>query len=364
MTRSLVTNDRVVLTVATGSVCAAELAILVRCLTSGLLPAATAAVLGAFHMGYLVADRMRSVLPMPALLVALGMSSAALALSISFLSPTEAAIAALAGAGLAFNSAAQAVRRNLKGRTALPIRVKNISKAVGMAIGGASAADTWASAAWLVLVCVMCLYAAGTTRHLRVWPVHREVSTSPRRDGALLAAELLHHAHYFAYVYTFWFLAPSLIGPLTGVWFLVGWLAYFVAEGALRTRGRAFSPTVMAIGHLTVAVMVLSMPHLPPAGVLIAWFLTGIGGGTAYMLGNVQPQGNREFYEDVGHVTGAVVAAAAAGVAGGTPVHSATASLIAAASLACAAAGAFWLAKARLSRRSHLSEGPSDLTCA
>jgi hypothetical protein len=335
------------LVVATGLVCAVELTVLVRCLTAGLTPFATAGVLAAFHVGYLVADRLRAMFRMPSLLLALALSCAALAATLVSLSTAFGAATALGAAGMVFNSVCQAIRRHLKRRASVSIFAKNLSKAIGMVFGGVAGPSTWALA-WPVCAIPMCVLAAWATR--RPEPAAARPEPSPadrgsRRSRPLLVAELLHHAHYFAYVYTFWFVAPSLIGPMSGVWFLIGWLAYFVAEYALRERRRAFSPGTMAIGHLLVAVMVLTMPHLPAFLVLTAWFVTGIGGGTAYMLGNVKPDGNRERYEDVGHVAGAAIAAATAGIAGGSAFHGGAATLVVAALLACAAAGTFLLVR-------------------
>jgi hypothetical protein len=45
--------------------------------------------------------------------------------------------------------------------------------------------------------------------------------------------------------------------------------------------------------------------------IILLWLLTGIGGGTAYMLGNTPSAGNRELFEDVGHVVGCAGAALA-----------------------------------------------------
>jgi hypothetical protein len=343
--RQHVSDAGFLLVATTGLVCAAELTVLVRCLTAGLSPAATAGVLAVFHVGYLVADRLRATFSMPSLLLALAVSCASLAATLISLSTALSAVTALGTAGMAFNSICQAIRRRLKRRTSVSIFAKNFGKAVGMVFGGVAGSSTWLATAWLVCAIPMCLLAARVSRpNLAIdIPEPSLPDLGSPRSRPLLIAELLHHAHYFAYVYTFWFVAPSLIGPMSGVWFLIGWLAYFVAEYALREFRRAFSPGIMAIGHLLVAVMVLTMPHLPAFLVLAAWFVTGIGGGTAYMLGNVKPEGNRERYEDVGHVAGAAIAAVTAGIAGGSAFHSSAATLVVAALLACAATGTFLL---------------------
>ena len=128
----------------------------------------------------------------------------------------------------------------------------------------------------------------------------------------LLVTEFTHHAHYFLYCYTFWRLIDTVdtwsIGPL----FTIGWLAYFVAEGTIGRRW-GFSPTAMGLGHVLCALCLGGMLLSSNLGWLMAmWFLTGVGGGTAYMLGNGPQAVRRERAEDWGHVAGTLLGGAVA----------------------------------------------------
>ncbi|MGW5237510.1 hypothetical protein ACWEOW_01100 [Monashia sp. NPDC004114] len=204
---------------------------------------------------------------------------------------------------LVFNSVAQAVRRSVKAVQNVPTRMKNTGKALGMILGGAVGATHLGP----VALAVFAVYF--------VWQAVPTIPPGPRiergrlglRDRTLLWGEFVHHAHYFAYCYSFWYLAPALISPWTGLWFVVGWVAYFALERIWREGRRAFAPKVIAVGHVTVAAALLMMPHMNASGVLAAWFVTGIGGGTAYMLGSAAGQGPRERFEDCGHVAGAAI---------------------------------------------------------
>lgn len=321
----------------TGFVCTLELMILVRCLSSGQSPAMTALVLAGFHLGYLGADSAARCLG-PRTTCALASSATATVGAACTILGSTWSLVVLVMSSMLLNTTVQAARRRLKAQAKMSSAVKNAAKATGMITGGLLGASAWLPLL-LIIPAVVILYrgfASGPVMNSKITK-HAVV----QRSKMLLWSEFLHHAHYFAYCYTFWYLAPSLIGPLTGVWFLIGWLAYFVAEFALAERRTDFSPRFMASGHALVAAILVAMPFLPTATALVAWFVTGIGGGTAYMLGNAGPEGKRERYEDTGHVVGAFLAAAAA-TTHETAAAGAAATTFLAASLAAAAAAAFW----------------------
>lgn len=289
---------------ATALVCAVEMTSLSALLHASYAPAAIALLLGCFHAGYLLA----------ALLLRLGWDRVSGHWMIAAVIPAAVALTTLghswslpfaALALLVFNTMAQVYRRLLKTSGLGDSRIKNAGKAVGMISGGVLGAFSYAPLLLLLPALWLALAATSARRDNKKYLPSAALSRGERR---LLWGEFLHHAHYFAYCYTFWYLAPSLIGPWTGLWFAVGWVAYFVAERSWRERRRSFNPATMAIGHLAVAAALMAMPELAAPGVLATWFVTGIGGGTAYMLGNAGNRGNRELYEDAGHVAGTVVA--------------------------------------------------------
>lgn len=302
----------VALLLCTGLACAVELTTLSAALRTGLRPTALAIMLGAFHLGYLAADLVGKIVKAHARgswLVFVATTVCTFALMHL---DEEWSISIIAVSLFTFNCVMQAYRRSLKGISSVDSRIKNTTKALGMVLGGALGSSNFTMIALIVIALALAVTAP---RLMLPGAEHADLGALNVRDRLLLIGEFFHHAHYFAYCYTFWYLAPSLISIWTGVWFLLGWVGYFVTERLWRERHRRFSRAVIAAGHLVAAAALLALPHMAPVGVLTAWFVTGVGGGTAYMLGNAGHRGPREQYEDAGHVGGAIIAATVAALA-------------------------------------------------
>jgi hypothetical protein len=122
-----------------------------------------------------------------------------------------------------------------------------------------------------------------------------------------LAFEMLHHLHYFTYCYFLIATLYALQAPFTslGLLFVVGWIGYAIDELTISS----FRPIHIAIGHLLSAASILLFLSNSIALVLLGWFLTGVGGGTAYGLNFLgylnERKRDREKYENLGHVFGA-----------------------------------------------------------
>lgn len=291
----------------TGVAVTMEVGLLVASLSAGQSPAVTGVVLGAFHVGYLFADR---VSQWPVRRIQIVSTISALTVPVLFLS-----VGALASspAVLVMATGTQALRRQLKRVSKPQVAVKNSAKFVAMVLGGVAAWDPG-----LVMIAGVAAMGVVTARGGSPVPPSAgpEIAPLPRQlERRLLTTEFTHHAHYFLYCYTFWRLADSLDGWIVGPLFTIGWLAYFVAEGVIGRRWE-FSPTAMCLGHLCCALCLGGMLLSSNAGWLMAmWFLTGVGGGTAYMLGNGPQAVRRERAEDWGHVVGTLVGGAVAGSA-------------------------------------------------
>jgi hypothetical protein len=326
----------------TGLATGVEIAVVTRSLTAGIAPSGTAAVLAIFHAGYLGSNVLPRYLGSRIVCALAGLALGVLSLSCFTLKPSLISIGPLAISCLIFSAAIQTLRRSLKqsGRVVSPR--KNAAKAASMLIGGLLGAG---SAPSLILVLpASALLAAAAFWY---WPPSARVQQSKdvgSRRRILLWAEFLHHAHYFAYCYTFWYLAPGLVGRLLGAFFLIGWLGYFLSERLLTERTKIFSPRMLALGHAVVTGAVAIMPFVSAPAVLGLWFVTGLGGGTAYMLGNAGSSGPRELFEDAGHVAGALAASIIACTAPDSPGRGATATVWLGASLAAATALTFWWA--------------------
>ena len=119
----------------------------------------------------------------------------------------------------------------------------------------------------------------------------------------------IHHAHYFIYCYSIpiSFAAWSDL-PLwsMGLVFFVGWAAYNIYEKWLRPSWTAF-----IIGHLIGAISLVGLYFAEALSPLLFWwFMTGLGGGTVFMLHRLVPRPadvvDREMSitEGFGHVFG------------------------------------------------------------
>lgn len=203
---------------------------------------------------------------------------------------------------LIFSTTLQNLRRFLKRRAKINSRIKNSAKVLAMLVGSAGALPQLILALIIVFISVACLII------VKIKPEEDERKTTnfiSSFQHSLLWFELLHHAHYFAYCYTFWALLNVGLFPFIGPLFIIGWIGYFISEWLFRERFRVFSIKTIVLGHLlcagALAAMLSSTSSLV---ILLLWLITGVGGGTAYMLGNTPNTGNRELYEDVGHIIG------------------------------------------------------------
>lgn len=273
-------------------------------------------VMAAFHCGYLISGIL-TALSQAAQIAILASSGVALGLSL-FASPH---VIVLAVSMLAFSAVVQNWRRELKSVSSTNSGVKNLGKALGMlsaAVFALPGRTVGILAALLVLSLVVLARPPYTRTPTETKPLAPHSSTTT----FLLLAESLHHAHYFAYAYTFWALTTipaSLVAPC----FLLGWVGYFAAERLLREHSRTFWPRSFVAGHLVCALALATIAaQISDHVTLFAWFMTGIGGGTAYTLGNATTGSSpaRERFEDAGHVLGCGIGAATAAIATVGPV--------------------------------------------
>jgi hypothetical protein len=302
---------------------ALEIGLAVRLLDSHSALWTVGLVLAAFHTGYLLAGtavaRTGTKIPVP-------LRSATLALAgvLLVVGTLRGLVILLALGAFIFSSAVQRWRRELKPLARPRAAVKNAGKAIGMLAASLFALPPVASAGAVAVLTSGIVVMSLVTPAFAPSPKIGTVLERPRTETRLLLwSEGLHHAHYFAYAYTFWVLL-SLPAALIGPSFIIGWLGYFAAERWLREYSRFFSPWWFVGGHVlcACALTVIALRFGTPES-LLAWGITGVGGGTAYMLGNASaaaPPRVRERYEDVGHVGGCVIASITAAIAYTAPV--------------------------------------------
>lgn len=125
---------------------------------------------------------------------------------------------------------------------------------------------------------------------------------------------VIHQSHYFSYAYWIPVLFVYQLGvriPLVGAFFIIGWLSYIFTE---KLFSRYNTLVVFVIGHFSVALALFVIGTFQNSVLLVAtaWFLSGLGGGSVYCLKRVNKkmgidQVDLEIWEDIGHVTGAII---------------------------------------------------------
>ncbi len=274
-----------------------ELILLVTSLRSGVGPEVTALALGTFHVGYLLADRAARFNPLALRVVSTG------SLVVTGLTLLDGPMWAALVPVLAASTGVQALRRQLKAVARPSARQKNSAKFLAMAAGGVAAVPALAMAV-VLLGGAASWWAAKSARAIRATCAQAPSEVSRAIILGVLGTEFFHHAHYFVYCYTLWRSVDELQLGSVGILFTIGWLAYFVAEAVIGKR-HLYSAPVIALGHVLVAACLVTMVETTKLLPLMAlWFLTGVGGGTAYMLANGPQASRREQAEDWGHVLG------------------------------------------------------------
>lgn len=130
-----------------------------------------------------------------------------------------------------------------------------------------------------------------------------------RANFFVYATMMLHHAHYFAYAYAIPFVfaeRTSLSPQLMGLVFYAGWAAYNAYEWYLKPRW-----IWLILGHLLAALALLLIPIATTTVLLLTlWFITGLGGGTVYMLRDLlllqteKSHQELKIAEGIGHMLG------------------------------------------------------------
>lgn len=146
----------------------------------------------------------------------------------------------------------------------------------------------------------------------------RKTSFFPNLENAKWEYALLgvHHMHYFAYAFLIPWIATTVFHInilLAGIIFVVGWGAYNVYES--KVQAKMF---YIAYGHLIAATGIGLIWYFPQNFflIMIGWFLTGLGGGTFYMIKNKLPPdiGKSEVVELWGQLAGMILFALAVNI--------------------------------------------------
>lgn len=142
----------------------------------------------------------------------------------------------------------------------------------------------------------------------------------PTRDrdnwhpGPLGLTMLVHQSHYFTYACFIPFLflrVHSVQLSFIGIIFSIGWISYSVAPFVFAKQPRL---KVFSFGHvLAFFTLVTIFCFSQNLGlVILAWFLSGFGGGTVFCLRELaskvlEDRPDLDLWENLGHVLGLVV---------------------------------------------------------
>ena len=196
---------------------------------------------------------------------------------------------------------------------------KRASRIVGFVGAGFFSLNMLALVPAVVLALAIILNVAGSvmTEDVRL--------LKPRHLGTADVAMIVHQAHYFTYAYMIPFLFThehGFSGVMAGLAFAVGWVSYSMTPLLL---GRVSVLPVVLIGHSVVALSLMTI--MVDGGslqvLLIAWFVSGFGGGSVFgirRLAELWAAGKQadgmDTWENIGHVLGVGSAIAVSAMTG------------------------------------------------
>lgn len=203
---------------------------------------------------------------------------------------------------------------------------KRSSRVVGFLISGILSFPT---IIWLGVVSAAILLTAIVVKIAS--PTHGPTRLAFGPEAAVM---LVHQAHYFCYAAIMpLLLVQTRLVPIeaTGFLFSIGWISYALAPSLLR-RTRLIRTFVL--GHCFAALVLIGIALLSrqPLALLCLWFLTGLGGGTVFVLRAIEHRSQGELgldgWENLGHIVGLVLSAAVVSLLGAVGVFP-TAALVA-----------------------------------
>ncbi len=187
--------------------------------------------------------------------------------------------------------------------------LKRTIRIVGFATAGFTTLPLYTGITALALVMSLTLIWKTKSYSYRLAP-KADLKFSP-----LAAIMVIHQTHYFTYAYLLPLLFAGIFGLnefLIGPAFIVGWISYASVETIVSQKNLV---KVFIIGHLivTASLVILALHYQDIFTVLVAWFVSGLGGGTVFCLTRLNRVAGTvrvamEPWEDIGHVVGVIVA--------------------------------------------------------
>jgi hypothetical protein len=162
----------------------------------------------------------------------------------------------------------------------------------------------------LIAACVILLAIVAFPQDIR----KRDLSFNRNLSIDLFAATMVvHQSHYFSYAYFIPYLFLKILRidlVFDGVIFAVGWVSYSIA---FLVYGKKRLLVSLSVGHflasMTLGLLFVYSSDFPIS--IIAWFLSGFGGGTVYCLKGLQglsePRSDLDLWESIGHIFGLVI---------------------------------------------------------
>ena len=128
-----------------------------------------------------------------------------------------------------------------------------------------------------------------------------------RLSVLLRIACFVHAAQYFFYAYVVWQAFPENWLRYLGPCLLVGWIGYIFGNLLYRKIDLTQPMVVLATGHLVAAAALVALSvNVTPITVLICFFLTGLGGGSCYVIEQLGFAKTRDYplFDSIGTVVG------------------------------------------------------------
>lgn len=183
-------------------------------------------------------------------------------------------------------------------------RVKVVGRAVGFILSPFY--NSFVYLLCVVLIAVICILSIELKSTAIKYGINR-IRNKENATVYLLMA--FHHMHYFVYAYSIPIIfSQKNVLPMwaMGIIFYLGWAAYNAYEKIIKPGWHWF-----IIGHILAAVSLITLYITNSISVsIVAWFMTGLGGGTVYMLNSLvykkdnNTQKDMLVAEGVGHVIG------------------------------------------------------------
>jgi len=150
------------------------------------------------------------------------------------------------------------------------------------------------------------------------------LASTDRTSVLLRIACFAHAAQYFFYAYVVWQAFPESWLHYLGPCLFVGWIGYIFGNFLYRKIDLEQPMMVLATGHLIAALALVALSvNVMPLAILICFFLTGLGGGSCYVIEQLGFAKTRDYplFDSIGTVAGIIGCLVLVGLDASIPLH-------------------------------------------